>query len=232
MHTFDELTMTADTRLREVLGYDVAVYPFPALVAEFFDGQPLHLLHERHPKPADATGDQDTPAHQVFYRSYGRVRPLYERFLREVVAPAYDEDLCVQRIPTFRIHYPGTIAVREFHRDSDYNHQSGVMNYWLPLTPAFATNTIWVESEPGSADFAPVGLDPGQVLRFSAVRLRHGNHANHTSVTRVSFDFRVLPRRLYHDSELTSVTKGVRLSLDDYYGLLTRDGDLHYAGEA
>jgi hypothetical protein len=229
---FDERTVTADPRLREVIGYDLAAYPFPALVADLFGTPHLDRLHERHPKPVNATGDQDTPAHQVFYKAFEGIRPLYERFLREVVAPAYDDDLCVQRIPTFRIHYPGTIAVREFHRDSDYHHQLGVMNYWLPLTPAFASNTIWVESEPDAADFAPVDLRPGQVLRFSAVRLTHGNHTNDTPLTRVSFDFRVLPRSLYRDSELTSVTNGTRLTLGDYYALLTRDGELHHVGEA
>jgi hypothetical protein len=214
--------------LREILSYDLERYPFPASVRELFGGAGLAQLHEHFPKSGQATGDQDTPAHEVFYRGYERIAGLYEQFLRDVIGPRYGEDLCVQRVPTFRVHYPGAVAVREYHRDSDYHHDPATINFWLPLTPAFGTNTIWIESAPDSADFAPVELVPGQVLRFDAVRLTHGNQSNDTPATRVSFDFRVLPLRRYRDSGLSTVTSGRRLRLDDYYALLTADGELRY----
>jgi hypothetical protein len=220
--------MTQARELHEILSYDLDAYPFPAVVRDLFGGEPLDRLHQRYPKPDGTTGDQDTPAHERFYREYARVHEIYERFLREVIGPAYGEDLCVQRVPTFRVHYPRAMAVKEFHRDSDYNHQSAIINYWLPLTAAFATNSIWIETEPGAEEFHPVELVPGQLLRFDAVALKHGNHPNDTPVTRVSFDFRVLPLRHYEETELTSVASGRRLGLGDYYVLLTGDGELRY----
>jgi hypothetical protein len=224
--------MTGDA-LREVFTYDLAAFPFPTLVSRALGCDALDRLHERHPRPTDATGDQDTPVHEMFYREYPQMRDTYERFLRDVVAARYREDICVQRVPTFRVHYPEATAVREFHRDSDYNHQSGIMNYWLTLTPAYGTNSIWIETQPDSGDFRPVDLVPGQVLRFNAVRLTHGNHSNDTAATRVSFDFRVLPLEEYRETGLTSVRSGRRLGLDDYYMLLTRDGELrHVVGTA
>lgn len=217
--------MTQTEGLSRVLAYDLSSYPFPQRVRELFGGWELDRLHERYPLPECATGDQDTPAHALFYREYPRLRDLYRQFVRDVIAPVYCDDLCVQSVPTFRVHYPGGRAVREFHRDGDYNHQNGVTNYWLPLTRAFDTNSIWVESEPQSEQFHPVRLGPGQLLCFDAVRLKHGNHPNATSVTRVSFDFRVLRLRDYRQTGLTSVSRGVRLALGSYYTLLTRDGE-------
>jgi hypothetical protein len=222
--------MTQTSGLTRVLDYRLADYPFPGVVQELFGCASLDRLHEHYPRPVHANGDQDTPAHALFYREYARISGLYEQFVREVVAPAYGgEELCVQTVPTFRIHYPGALAVREFHRDSDYNHQVGITNYWLPLTPAFATNSIWLETEPYSEQFRPVDLLPGQVLRFDAVQLKHGNHRNDTEATRVSFDFRVLPMSDYRETGLTSVNRGVRLGLESYYMLLTRDGEFRHA---
>lgn len=209
-----------------ILSYDLERYPFPSTVEEMLGGTCLECVHEWLPRDLDATGDQDTPPHRRFYEQYARLRDLYVNFVRDQIAPHYDEDLCLQRIPTFRIHYPGMTAVREFHRDSDYRHQAGIVNYWLPLTRAFDTNSIWVETEPGSERYQPVELVPGQILCFDAVALKHGNHTNETPFARVSFDFRVLPYRSYRDTGRVSVTNGTRLSLGDYYLLLTRDGQV------
>jgi hypothetical protein len=49
-------------------------------------------------------------------------------------------------------------------------------------------------------------------------RCRHGNKKNDTGVTRISFDFRVLPRMHYND-EHTSITSttGKRFIIGEYY---------------
>lgn len=166
--------------------------------------------------------DQNTTAHALFYHQFDLIRPLYEKFIETQIMPLFDDDLCVQTVPTFRLSMPGGMAVQEFHRDGDYHHQASTVNFWLPLTRAFATNTVWIESEPDTGDFAPVNLDIGQYLEFDAIKLRHGNVPNETGVSRVSFDFRVIPRRHYHDTDLRTVTNDTRLALGSYYSLFRR----------
>ncbi|MEN3309338.1 MAG: hypothetical protein V7603_5540 [Micromonosporaceae bacterium] len=216
---------------RRVETYDLREYPFPSVAAAVLGIDRLESLHEHYPLPEGSTGDQDAPVHAVFYQRYPQIRAHYERFLRERIAPDYGEDLCVQRVPSFRVQYPGVTASREFHRDSDYNHQTGTINYWLPVTRAFATNTVWIETEPDAGEFHPVEMSPGQFLRFDALRLKHGSHPNGTGVTRVSFDFRVLPLRMHRYSGLRSGASGVPLELGGYYMLLTRRGEFTHVSD-
>lgn len=210
--------------VRRVERYDAARYPFGAVVAATLGVTDLGRLHGVVSPDAQANGDQDTAAHRLFYDGFAALRPLYEDFLIHEILPRANEDLCVQAVPTFRVHYPGLTAVREFHRDSDYFHQSGVLNYWVPLTRAAGDSTVWVETGVGSDCFEPVDLDPGELLCFDAVALRHGNHPNTTGATRVSFDFRVIPRRRYRPTGRHSVTNGTPLELGAYFMLLARDG--------
>jgi hypothetical protein len=149
---------------------------------------------------------------------------LYRDFLRSQILPIFSQDICVQRIPSFRIGFPDSLAVREFHVDSEYNHQGGITNFWLPVTRALSTNSMWVESAPYRADYRPVNLIPGQYLQFDATTLRHGNRLNSTGKTRVSFDFRAIPLANYRPSGRCSVNAGIRLELGHYYMLLKADG--------
>ena len=75
----------------------------------------------------------------------------------------------------------------------DYGHNPKEINFFVPQTPAFETNTLWIESEEGKEDFEPVTLKPGEFLRFDGANLMHGAKENHTGKTRVSFDFRIMP---------------------------------------
>jgi hypothetical protein len=223
----------APTATRRVDRYDTARYPFAEAVAALLDVPDLARLHETMPPGEGTHGDQDTPAHRAFYAGFdAAVRPLYEEYLVREVLPLGGEDLCVQAMPTFRVHYPGLTAVREYHRDSDYFHQSGVLNYWVPLTRAAATSTVWLETAVGTAAYEPVDLEPGQLLCFDAVALRHGNQPNVTGATRVSFDFRVIPRRRYRPNGRRTVTNNTRLELGAYFMLLASDGSFDHRSAA
>lgn len=90
------------------------------------------------------------------------------------------KEFCFQRVPTFRPHFPGNVAVGKFHTDGDYNHEDGEGNFWVPFTSAWGTNSAWIETELGNADYQPWKLTPGQVLKFAAVHWRHGNKVNDT----------------------------------------------------
>jgi len=202
--------------------YDLGTYDFPAVVAAALAVPDLQQVHRGIDVPRLVREtDQATPVHAAFYRTFDRVEPLYRRFVADVVRAVVPERFCFQRVPTLRVHLPGNVAVGEFHRDSQYSHPDGEVNFWLPLTPAWGSNSVWLEA-PGEPA-RPVALRPGQVLVFDAVNTRHGNVVNETGVTRVSFDFRVLPLSRYRPTRARTVNTGLRLVIGEYFSLL--DGD-------
>ncbi|GAA0871320.1 hypothetical protein GCM10009117_04660 [Gangjinia marincola] len=117
---------------------------------------------------------------------------LYGKFIREVIQPQYDEPIYFQEKPTHRIIFADTPGVSRLHRDSDYGHHPKEINYFLPQTKAFDTNTVWIESERGKEDLSPMNVRMGQYARFNGASLLHGAMPNTTNASRVSFDFRIL----------------------------------------
>jgi len=103
-----------------------------------------------------------------------------------------------QTIPTFRVHIPGTGKnLGSRHKDADYNHQPGEVNFWLPLTQVFGTNSLWSESAPGKGDYHAFEAELGQVVRFWGNQCEHYTVENVENITRVSLDFRVIPCECY-----------------------------------
>jgi hypothetical protein len=161
--------------------------------------------------------DQQTIWHKRYYNSFRDWRALYDGFIRKEIARYYSEPFYVQQIPTLRIHLPGNLAVGEFHTDRDYGHPDHELSFWVPLTAAFESNSVWIESHPGSGDYQPVHAAPGQVAVFDAVNLRHGNRINTTGVSRVSFDFRCVPLRRYAPNGRRSINAGLPFVPGAYY---------------
>lgn len=199
--------------------YDVEEYRLAEAVADVMGVQSLDLLGvgANYGRFSQAT-DQSTVFHRRFYDAFPRLEQLYRRFVREVALAIVGEPACFQRVPTFRVHLPGNVAVGEFHTDGDYNHAEGEVNFWVPLTKASDTNTVWIERSLGSHDYAPAPpLGPGEVLVFDAVRWSHGNVANQTGATRASFDFRCIPLSCYRPAKGRTVHTGKRLVIGDYF---------------
>lgn len=97
--------------------------------------------------------------------------------------------------PTLRVSMPCARAYIKPHSDSDFNfHSSQEINFWVPVTKVFGSNTLFVESSPGYADYHPLELGCGDVARFWGYSCRHYTVPNTTDATRVSFDFRVIPK--------------------------------------
>ena len=112
----------------------------------------------------------------------------------------------------------GNLAVGAFHRDSDYSHNSNEVNIFLPLTNAYGNNTIWVESEFGKEDFAPMNTNYGEIHIWDGANLKHGNKLNDTELTRVSFDFRVLKKSNYQiDNIKKSFTNETKMEIGGYW---------------
>lgn len=46
----------------------------------------------------------------------------------------YSFNILYQRVPSLRIHIAGSDCHKRSHRDLEYGHQPGEINFWLPLT--------------------------------------------------------------------------------------------------
>jgi len=98
-----------------------------------------------------------------------------------------------QRPPTLRLQPGPSISSVSIHRDIDYGHQEGELNFWLPLVNLTETgNTfMWVESMPNVGDYHPLIVKVGEIVSFHGSLCRHYVPANHSCQTRVSLDFRI-----------------------------------------
>lgn len=119
----------------------------------------------------------------------------YERFLAEVVAPMLgcdDGGLVYQAVPVFRVFLPGHLGIGPRHTDAQYHEQANELNFWIPLTASYASNSLQVESRPGVGDFEPIDACYGTLFRFRGNACEHYTELNVEGCTRVSFDFRVI----------------------------------------
>lgn len=134
---------------------------------------------------------------------YGRWTDAYLHFVREVIKPLVPDPqgIVVQCPPTLRCQLADAkLPTGRRHRDDEYEgHQGEEINFWLPLTRVWGNNSLHVESTPGAGDFHPLNLDFGQFYRFHGGQCEHYTKANDTGSTRVSLDFRVIPRSLWLD---------------------------------
>ena len=187
-----------------ILDFDPAAYPFHELIARYVGRDDLEAVASE--VPATGVGEgaslyrnmESSPYHKAMYAALQgpageEFYAMYRRFVREVIQPQYGEDLYYQRRPSHRMLFRDAPGESRYHRDRDYGHDPAEVNYWVPQTRAFDTNSIWLESREDAGDFAPAELELGQYLRFDGANLRHGAKVNRTDRTRVSFDFRVVP---------------------------------------
>ena len=144
---------------------------------------------------------------------------LYDRFMESVVLPqlkarllvldaaAADDDngstssnddtptmtFYYQRPPTLRLQPGPARAVVKPHSDSEYGHQMGELNYWVPLTDRKLTQVdLYCESFSHQGDYyRALVANPGEAVSFHGSSCRHYVNANPSDYTRVSFDFRV-----------------------------------------
>jgi hypothetical protein len=206
--------------------YDTREFPFHSLVDQHFrkrlnvGSENLHTLEDPGLFPLGVVQpgeDNNTPLHEILYTIFGGedFLPLYRKFVRSLQS-VIGEELVFQKKPTFRIHLPGNLSVGSYHRDRDYSHSTEEINVWIPVTNTRGTATIWIESEYEKNDFQPKELKIGEFLVFDSA-LKHGNEINREEYTRVSFDFRVIPKSLYAGSERITANRGHKLNIGGYY---------------
>jgi hypothetical protein len=120
---------------------------------------------------------------------------LYRAFVLNVITPLFSGRMTYNWPPVFRVHMPRSPSISAWHRDTEVTGRHDLIAVWVPFVDTFATNTIWVETEYGNRQYAPVAVQHGQALLFDSGYLWHGSVANKTDVTRFSMDFRVAPKR-------------------------------------
>lgn len=181
-------------RNARIIGYDPSIYDFRGWASSELGVVELEKLHLRADvrtyAPRDVVSQIDLCRRQLL-DNFARCEALYVGFVAEVLGPLVGGVRSFQRPPTFRFHYSqrGSSA---FHRDRDYGVKPGRLNAWVPLTPVWGDNSLWIESEEGCENYSPVELEVGQCLVFDGANLRHGSRWNSTSSTRVSFDLRFI----------------------------------------
>ena len=159
------------------------------------------------PRLSSEAREYSTLTQQKLFQSpeYERLMNTYRLFIKEVVAPlctdtSHDTNnihVVYQSPPTTRVVLPNGRPTISMHCDKEYkNHQEAEINFWVPLTNVWGTNSLWLESQPNLGDFEPVSLRYGQAMRFDGHDCRHYTVQNETDSCRVSIDFRVVPSEL------------------------------------
>jgi|TARA_B110001450_G_scaffold229889_1_gene230794 hypothetical protein len=225
---------------RLTFDYDSSIFNFYQLFQELADpdNKGLNNLHNYIGKefiPTSAISvdnDQSQDIYKVLYaidKGYnlgldaperGQFLTLFDNFAHHIAKSIFKEDLVYQNRPTLRVSFPGNKAVGDWHRDREYNHPLEEVNIWVPITIASNTNTIWIESSFDKEDYSPVNIDFGKFLIFDS-GLKHGNVVNNENQTRISFDFRVIPKSIYKTSDegSSSYSQGINLKLGEYYSV-------------
>ncbi|PCI27556.1 hypothetical protein COB55_05600 [Candidatus Wolfebacteria bacterium] len=218
-----------------ILKYDTNKYDFQKIVGQLYLSE-LNKVHndsdEDYSKVMKLRRDSDTIFHTVFYtklrEGWPELTDVYRQFIREQIFPLMDEgetELVFQKTPTYRVHLPSNKTISLWHSDGDENHlhPPQEINFILPLTKAYDTNTVWYESEPELLDFHPLNVEYGEYLMFHGNKCTHGNKINRTGETRISFDFRVIPGSEYDPNYgEESATKGLQYKIGSYYEKMSR----------
>lgn len=175
-----------------VIEFDTKKYDFRGWASSVLGVSELEKIHERSGMEKFTYKDvvkQIELCRRELAENFVLCEVLYIDFVESVLAPLYDGVEAYQKPPSFRLHYSRR-GSSSFHRDRDYGVKNGRLNLWVPLTRVWGENSIWIESEEGKEDFAPVELSYGQALIFDGSNLCHGSKWNSTDSSRVSFDLR------------------------------------------
>jgi ectoine hydroxylase-related dioxygenase (phytanoyl-CoA dioxygenase family) len=122
-------------------------------------------------------------------------------------------------MPSFRVHLPDDKAIHKWHYDSDKDHlhPEWEINFQIALTDMIGTRATWVEVVPGFKNYVPMEMTYGEYYVFNGNKCTHGNKENISGKTRVSFDFRILPKDKYNPTAKKSVTAKKKFLLGEYY---------------
>ncbi|TMP29009.1 hypothetical protein CWB99_09570 [Pseudoalteromonas rubra] len=189
----------------KIVEYDTQEYDFATIIADkIFNTQDLALFHRAYLlKTPDHNPDELISYKQnITERKYlaDQAKPsglldLYYRFVEFVIAPLFHNNINFPAEPVFRVQMAGSSSVSAWHRDTEVTGQHNDVTVWVPFVDTQLQNTIWCETQYGRGDYQPISVKYGQALLFDSGYLSHGSVTNTSETTRMSMDFRIVPRK-------------------------------------
>lgn len=202
----------------KTLNYDLERYNFPQWV--------LKVIQEKYPSVSDLSIIHNVvPSSDLVIltdsvqQSFGsdEFSKMIDDFAEEYIKPLINNNrYLIKRFPTLTLVVPNQQKLGRrlhFHQGVFYNNGRGQGTIWMPMTPCYDTNSMWIVDydnskhitkkavkgkisqkrfEKMSIDKAfPVTLEPGQAHLFHQEHI-HGNLNNETEVTRMTIDWHVL----------------------------------------
>lgn len=176
----------------------------------------------------------------VFYKDYHEFidnnesfNNVYFDFINDYVKPIYSngKKIVVQKTPNLRISFPDSSAIGRnryenesdniigLHKDADFGHHESEINFIIPITEMFETNSIYYEPYENSNlpknEFLNLNLKNDEFFIEKFNKLLHFNKINKTGLTRVSLDFRIILYDNYFDN--LDYFQNTKFDLGKYY---------------
>jgi len=158
----------------------------------------------------------------------------YRQFIRTNIQPLFPKEryLVIQKTPNIRYSFPEAAAIGcdpndpenivGLHCDSNFGHNENEMNFVVPITKMFSTNSIYyeptIDSQIDPIHFENLVLEPNEFLQAYFNKLKHCNRINDTNRTRISFDIRIIPYSKYMEN--LDFFEGTKFELSKYYIVL------------
>ena len=104
--------------------YDNTIFPFYNTLQKIYDvNTPLEYIHKVNKEIEQVVFDTDTATlyHKTYYNSpyYSEFISIYKEFLVKNILPIFNEDVVVQKEPSFRISLPNNTALGKCKTDID-----------------------------------------------------------------------------------------------------------------
>jgi hypothetical protein len=176
-----------------------------------------------------------------FFDTDTRFLKEYTKFITMYIKPLFPEDmfLLYQSTPNIRISFPDSTAIGSrptdpipeiigLHSDSEFGHPKDEINFVIPITEMYDSNSIYFEKEIDSNDtfesYHNLHLQNNEFFRCYFNKLRHYNRINETGKTRISLDFRIIPYSKYGNVVSASVNESIsshkQLKLGEYFNYI------------
>ena len=173
-----------------------------AQVLDIADAGCLHQLHELKGRPDVKGGNFKSDKFPLLKNLTipSKVEPFhrtYDKFVRSVIIPhvsqimPHETRMYYQSFPCIRCVRPSEFSIGP-HSDISYGFSQANINFYVPLTAIYGTNSLVLESSPGLENWHTIEARYGQVKRFYGALCTHFTPENKTNTTRVSLDFRVI----------------------------------------
>jgi hypothetical protein len=210
----------------EFYKFDTKKYNFRDIIEDYLGTIKLEDIYNPKLKFENASDCLNTEYHNLYAYKVNtdpKLIILYRKFIKEYVSKIFDFEILFERRPLIRIHQKNNISTFDYHIDSNYLTPNGVydiykheINFWMPLTKAYETNSLWIESCHNKKDYSPINACYGELVKFDGANLYHGTEINKTGQTRVSLDFRVISKKIFKENQkvLSDKTKNI---LCNYY---------------